>query len=76
MDKLQQLILESTIIDDRCKQCPNLVIPWVAYNNLGFGPQRITFATCILSKPMFPFNDKYRGMYGECDPDNCGVTRS
>lgn len=74
MNKLQQLISESTIIDERCKQCPNLIIPWIAWNPRS-RPQRIIFATCRLSKVMLSLSNKYRGIYGECDPDNCEVNR-
>lgn len=75
MNKLQQLISESTIIDKRCKQCPNLIIPWIAWHPRS-GPQRITFATCMLSKVRLSLSNEYQGICGECDPDNCEVNRS
>lgn len=75
MNKLQQLVSDSIIIDERCKQCPNLIIPWIAWNPRS-GPQRITFTTCMLSKVRLSLSDQYRGMYGEPDPDDCEVNRS
>lgn len=77
MNKLQQLISESTIIDERCKQCPNLIIPWVAWHDMFNRPKNIRYGTCRLSPTDYVGTDlNYRGICGECDPDNCEVNRS
>lgn len=77
MNKLQQLISESTIIDERCKQCPNLIIPWVAWHDMFNRPKNIRYGTCRLSPTDYVWTDlNYRGICGECDPDNCEVNRS
>lgn len=53
-------------IDDVCKSCKYLVVPWIAWHDKLNRPTHAAYGTCPLN-----MRRPGRGFYGKCEPGLC-----